>query len=185
MTWLRGLHSGLIAFCAVMVVAGIVLPSGSATPDIDLPPAAPVRLAVPSIDLRAAVIPIEVDTEGVLDPPEDVDTVGWWKRSARPGDGSGQTVLTGHTVHNGGGVMSRVGELGQGSRVRVHTSEGTMIYRVTRTEVLSQSQLAERSEALFGQGRRDGRLVLVTCTDWVDGTYTSNIVIFAQPLRAI
>ena len=48
------------------------------------------------------------------------------------------------------------------------------------------AELAARAEDAFGQdaaaGPRRGRLVLVTCTGWVDGVYTRNVVVFARPL---
>jgi LPXTG-site transpeptidase (sortase) family protein len=117
-----------------------------------------------------------------LSSPEDVHQVGWWRRSVRPGNDHGQTVLTGHTVHTGGGVMNRLTQLHPGNVVRVVTPKGTMVYRTTKVMTLSKAQLARRSTALFGQGRDSNRLVLVTCTGWTGSTYTSNVVAFAEPL---
>ena len=59
----------------------------------------PVRLKIKALRLDAAVVPVRVSTDAVLDPPSDYREVGWWTGSAEPGAGSGQTVLTGHTVH--------------------------------------------------------------------------------------
>jgi LPXTG-site transpeptidase (sortase) family protein len=147
-------------------------------------PAQPVRLAVPALDLRASVVPIEVDTAGVLYPPDDVDDVGWWKRSAKPGSRRGQTVLTGHTVSTGGGVMDRLGELEPGDRVRVRTPEGVVRYETTRVRTYSRAALASSARSLFGQGR-PARLVLITCTDWDGAEYRSNTVAFARPVHRV
>lgn len=146
-------------------------------------PASPVRLAVPALDLRASVVPIEVDPDGVLYPPDDVDVVGWWKRSAKPGSDRGQTVLTGHTVSTGGGVMNRLGELEPGDRIRVRTPKGVVRYETTGARTLTRAELAARARQLFGQ-KRSPRLVLITCTDWDGGQYRSNIVVFAEPVDA-
>ena len=146
-------------------------------------PAQPVRLVVPALDLRADVVPIEVDTAGVLHPPDDVDVVGWWRRSAKPGSGRGQAVLTGHSVSTGGGVMNRLGELRAGDRVRVRTPEGLVRYETTRVRTYSRAALARRARSLFGQ-HRSPRLVLITCTDWDGAEYRSNTVAFAHPLPA-
>ena len=43
-------------------------------------PAAPVRLVVPALKIRAPIEPIEVDDDGVLDPPRNPRDVGWWQR---------------------------------------------------------------------------------------------------------
>ena len=41
-----------------------------------------------------------------------------------------------------------------------------MVYRTTKVVTWSKPELAERSVALFGQQRKDDRLVLITCTGW-------------------
>lgn len=142
-------------------------------------PAQPVRLVVPALDLDSRVLPIEVDTSGVLYPPDDVDVTGWWKRSAKPGAHRGQTVLTGHTVSTGGGVMDRLDELRPGDRVRVRTPKGVIRYETTRVRTYSRAELAHDARRLFGQ-KRSPRLVLITCTDWDGAQYRSNTVAFAE-----
>jgi LPXTG-site transpeptidase (sortase) family protein len=145
-------------------------------------PATPVKLIIPSLKMRAAIRPIEVNSSNVLDPPSNVREVGWWRRSVRPGVNHGQTVLTGHTVHDGGGVMDRLGKLHAGDDVRVVTPKGAMVYRTTKVLTLTKAQLAQRSRELFGQTRPSNRLVLVTCTGWTGQDYTSNTIVFAKPL---
>ena len=99
----------LLGLCVVIVGVGLVLPSSAqpagATPGYRpmAAPAMPVRLVVPALKIKAPIQPIEVDSHAVLDPPRNPRDVGWWQRSARPGAKQGQTVLTGHTVHTGGG----------------------------------------------------------------------------------
>ena len=175
--------SPLLALLALVAVAAAVAyfrpdaePAGAA-----VAPAAPVRLVVPKLDLRASVVPIEVEPSGVLHPPADVDDVGWWKRSARPGAKNGPTLLTGHTVSSGGGVMDRLGRLEPGDRVVVRTKAGRVAYEATDVRVLSRRELAQRRQELFGRGG-PARLVLVTCTDWDGHVYESNVVVTAEPV---
>ena len=173
---------------AVALVVGVVLaargePRNVAHGTDRVRPAAPMRLVVPALDLRASVVPIEVDRAGVLYPPDDVDVVGWWRRSAEPGSDRGQAVLTGHTVSTGGGVMDRLGQIEPGDRVRVRTAEGLLRYEATGVRTWSRAELAARAGELFGQ-RRAPRLVLITCTDWDGAEYRSNTVVFAQPVEA-
>ena len=134
------------------------------------------------IGVDARVVPVPVGADAVLDPPADYHEVGWWDASARPGAGRGQTVVTGHTVHTGGGSMNRIGRLRPGQKVDVVTRKGTMRYRVRRVAVLSHSALAKASVRLFGQRGGSGRLVLVSCTDWNGSSYDSNVVVLASPL---
>lgn len=140
-------------------------------------------LYVPSIDLLAPIVDIEMDQEGVLSPPADASIVGWWQRSAEPGAKRGQTVITGHTVHSGGGVMNDLGKLVKGDVVRVRDEGKVVEYRVTDTATLSRTEVAENAQMLFGQDREKGRLVLVTCTDWVSGVYLSNIIVVGEVVR--
>ena len=174
----------LLLLVGALVAAAYLMPSGGKDPEFRplSAPAKPIELVVPALKIHAKIKPIEVNAQNVLDPPEDVHQVGWWRRSVRPGNDHGQTVLTGHTVHTGGGVMNRLAQLHPGNVIRVVTPKGTMVYRTTKVLTLSKAQLARRSTALFGQGRESNRLVLVTCTGWTGSTYTSNVVAFAEPL---
>jgi LPXTG-site transpeptidase (sortase) family protein len=178
----------LLGLCVVIVGVGLVLPS-SAQPAGAAPgyrpmaaPAMPVRLVVPALKIKAPIQPIEVDSHAVLDPPRNPRDVGWWQRSARPGAKQGQTVLTGHTVHTGGGVMDDLAKLHRGQLVKVVTPKGTMTYRTTRVVTWSKGELARNAVAIFAQKRTDLRLVLITCSGWTGSYYTSNVVAFAKPL---
>lgn len=182
MTW-------LMILAVLLMVVGLVVPAGplpdseaEETPAYVLSPGRDALL-VPSIKLEAPIVPIELDQAGVLSPPADTDIVGWWKRSAQPGANKGQTVVTGHTVHAGGGVMNRLGDVGPGDVVKIRDEGRLISYRVTKAFVYSKAELAANANDLFAQDRRKGRLVLVTCTDWVKGDYLSNIIVFATPVR--
>jgi LPXTG-site transpeptidase (sortase) family protein len=191
-----GATKRLVVLLLAMVIAGFAIPSpGISTPGFSPgvtsqfhalgAPSDPELLIVPSIGLRAPVVPIVMvreDGANVLHPPSDYHEVGWWTGSAKPGSPSGQTLLTGHTVHTGGGVMNELGELKPGAEVEVKTKLGTVEYRTTQVFVYTKAQLSKHSKDLFGQDRPDNRLVLVTCTGWTGSYYTSNIIVFATPL---
>jgi LPXTG-site transpeptidase (sortase) family protein len=174
-----------------MVVVGFALPSpGIAGPDQSAgktytrlaKPSNPQLLIVPEIKLRAPILPIEIAPDGVLTPPSDVHDVGWWKRSAKPGATSGQTLITGHTVHTGGGVMNRLGDLRPGSLIQIRTPRGTVDYEATKVFVYTKAEVAAHANELFSQDRKNIRLVLVTCTGWTGHDYTSNIIVYADQL---
>ena len=184
-TRLGGFVVGLLALCGVMVAAGYLHAvrlgdRGRLSPDGRPGEAGASR--IPALKIRAPIKPIEVNDQQVLDPPRNPREVGWWKRSVRPGATHGQTVLTGHTVHTGGGVMDNLGKLHKGQLVKVVTRKGTMVYRTTKVVTWSKSELAKRAVDLFAQKREDERLVLITCSGWTGKSYTSNIVVFADPL---
>ncbi|MBS45060.1 MAG: peptidase C60 sortase A and B [Nocardioides sp.] len=147
-------------------------------------PSSPDRLVIPAVGIDAPVVPIQNDgTE--LAPPADPDVVGWWTGSALPGAVFGQTVVTGHTVHTGGGAMSAIEALSEGDRVVLRAEGSRMVYRVTLVIDISKEGVAEYASGLFGQQRVDpegARLMLVTCTDWDGSEWQSNIVTFAEPV---
>lgn len=190
--------AGAVTLALVALVAFLALPSGpgsTAAPDPDrtgkstLRPVEPRpagrppnRLVVPSLGITAPLDPIEVTPAGVLTPPDDGDVVGWWQRSAHPGARQGQTVVTGHTFQSGPAAMNELGTVDDGSVVRVHDDGVVVEYRVTDVVKYSVDQVADKAYDLFAQDRGDGRLVMVTCTDYVDGDYRSNVIVFAKPV---
>lgn len=188
-----GLSKRLFVLILAMVIAGFAIPSpgaGSAGPGYgdrsQYHPlgkaSAPESLIVPSIKINAPIVPIDVDPDGVLSPPDDYTKVGWWRGSAKPGATQGQTVVTGHTVHTGGGVMDRLGDLRPGGLVQIKTKNGTVDYATTKVFVYTRAQLAAHKDELFNQERPDYRLVLITCIDWNGREYESNVIVFADEL---
>ena len=190
-----GLSKRLVVLFLAMVIAGFAIPSpgiaiapgvGGITSHSQYhplaAPAAPLLLIVPSIGLRAPIVPIEVDAQRVLTPPPDYHEVGWWDLSAKPGSVTGQTLLTGHTVHTGGGVMNELGNMRPGDLVQIKTRLGVVDYEATSVLVYTKAQLAQHADVLFDPKHGTNRLVLVTCTGWTGHDYTSNIIVFATPL---
>lgn len=144
------------------------------------------RLMIPAQKLTASLVPIETvkrNGEVHLDPPADPDQVGWWQSSSRPGHLGGQSVITGHTVHDGAGALNNIGRLKKGQRIKVCHKGELSVFAATRIETISKEDVAKRAKDLFGQHRDDARLVLLTCTDWIGpGNYKSNLFVFGRPL---
>jgi LPXTG-site transpeptidase (sortase) family protein len=137
---------------------------------------------LPSLDVRADVSPIATEN-GSLTPPSDPLDVGWWTGGSRPGAGTGAAVITGHTVHTGGGAFDDLEELASGDRVLVLSDGTTVAYDVTSVEVMSRAELARERTTIFGRSG-PGRLVLITCEDWDGTAYRSNVVVMARPVTA-
>lgn len=142
-------------------------------------PGSPRRLSIPALGVTAPVVPVE-PVGDTLVPPSDPMELGWWAEGARPGADRGSALITGHTVQGGEGALNDLEELARGEQVRVRTDQGSVTYRVARTEVYTKGALSRHADRLFAQDV-PGRLVLVTCEDW-DGTqYLSNVVVTARP----
>jgi LPXTG-site transpeptidase (sortase) family protein len=140
----------------------------------------PVRVVLPTLGVRAPVVPISAPRR-VLTPPGDPQVLGWWRDGAVPGAASGGSLITGHTVHTGGGALDDLEKLRRGDPVRVRTAKGVVRYAVTATTVYRKARLAEDAERVFRQ-TGPGRLVLITCEDWNGSTYLSNVVVLAEPV---
>lgn len=141
---------------------------------------APVRLRIPDLGVDAPVQPVSAPDRTLI-PPADPQRLGWWADGARPGDREGSALVTGHTVHTGGGALDDLEEVEQGAPIMVRTDKGTLRYVVKQVRVYDKGRLADDAERLFSQDVR-GRLVVITCEDW-DGTrYLSNVVVTAVPI---
>ena len=160
----------------------------AAAPPTELPaaevvrarPGAPRRVVIPALDVDSPVVPVRAPG-GVLTPPADPQTLGWWADGARPGDRRGSALVTGHTVSTGGGALDDLEQLAPGDDVRVRSRRTTTVYDVRSVVTYERGELARRAEQLFDQSVR-GRLVLITCEDWNGSEYLSNVVVTAVPV---
>lgn len=141
----------------------------------------PLKVSVPALGVRSVVVPISGNT-GVLVPPDDPKKLGWWRQGQRAGATSGAMVITGHTVHTGGGALDDLGALQVRDRVLVSTSAGRITYVVRRVEDMPPATLAKQAPRLFA-ATGSPRLVLITCTDWNGKEYLGNTVVSAVPVQ--
>jgi LPXTG-site transpeptidase (sortase) family protein len=139
----------------------------------------PSRVLVPALDIDAPVVGIGV-TDGVLIPPDDPQTLGWWSAGARPGAHNGSALITGHTVSTGGGALDDLEQLKYGDQIRVRTGKGVVRYDVRMVTIYRKGRLADHAAHVFSQERL-GRLVLITCEDWDGEKYLSNVVVIGRP----
>lgn len=144
-------------------------------------PGSPRLVRLPSLGVSSRVVPIRA-SDRTLVPPSDPELLGWWADGARPGDAHGSALVTGHTVHTGGGALDDLEDAGPGDRVVVRTDHDTLHYVVRHVRVYDKGALARRAEDVFSQDG-PGRLVLATCEDWNGERYLSNVVVIARPLE--
>jgi LPXTG-site transpeptidase (sortase) family protein len=144
------------------------------------PVGGPQRIVVPRLKVSARVLGIRAKG-GTLIPPSNPRLVGWWSDGARPGAEKGSAIITGHTVHTGGGAFDDLGTLRPGDAVNVATGKQTLRYAVVSVTTYRKRALAKQAARLFDQSV-PGRLVLVTCEDWNGTDYESNAVVIAHPV---
>ena len=162
-------------------------PPPAATP-IDAPPidaAAPTRIEIPALGIDTVVVSVGVDDAGLMEVPQDVDTVGWYRFGPAPGAAAGSAVLSGHVddYRQGPGTFARIGDLGPSDVVRV-TDESGVSREFT---VLAREQWNKGEVPLDRLFDRSGapRLVLITCGGSFNSStlgYDDNIAITAVPI---
>lgn len=200
-TWRGGTALGLIA----IVVCGVSLVGasfGGAPPPLELATsglsnisgniilsaARPVRVVIGSLGVDAPVESVDVDGDGLLQPPslKDPKTVGWYRRSPTPGE-NGNAVLVGHvdTEASGPAVFYELGRVKPGERVEVRREDGSSaVFRVDSVRLFPKSGFPA---ALVYGPTPDARLQLVTCGGTFDrrrGGYLGNTVVTASLAEA-
>lgn len=155
-----------------------------AAPDSGGPVAAPRRLLIPRLGVRAPVDPVGVGPDGQTEIPQDDSRVGWYRFSPEPGAGQGSAVIVGHidARSQGLGVLAALSRVGEGDQVVVERADGsTLRYAITSRRTVAKSALAAS-----GAFRVDGRpvLTLITCAGPYrrdHGGYQNNLVVQAVP----
>lgn len=165
------------------VAAGAV-PSAAAASASDAAGTLPLSVGIPTLHVKADVVPEIVDSTGALGVPVDPSTLGWWAGGALPGSAGGATVIDGHVdaAATGAGALFELRDIHVGDAVTITGDGAAVKYRIIGVHEYNKDDLPAAS--LF---TRTGppRLVLVTCGgpfDEVTHHYRDNIVAFGTPL---
>lgn len=147
----------------------------------------PVEISIPALDVTTSVDVVGLDAAGQVEVPEDVARAGWYRFSAKPGSGSGSTVIVGHVdgVDQGAGAFYDLRSLNPGDTITLTRADDRQVtYEVVARERFAKSQVPLRE--LFSRGGPE-RLTLITCGGPFDPAsleYTDNIVVTALPVDA-
>jgi hypothetical protein len=146
-----------------------------------LAPPQPVRVGVPSVGVDAAVSPVRLDGSGVLTPPADTATAGWFAPGPAPGE-VGPAVLAGHVDSTAGpGAFFRIGSAAVGDPILVTRADGTAL-RFVVTRVARYPKTAFPTAEVYG-ATADAELRLITCGgrfDRAQRSYVDDVVVFAR-----
>jgi hypothetical protein len=166
-----------------------LLGSGNKPPPGKFPvlgPSNPVKIVIPSIDVRAAVHGVGRDDSGSIAVPslQLVNEAGWFDEGPSPGQ-YGPAILVGHVdTRDRPAIFHRVGDLKAGAQIEITRRDRKVaIFEVNSVETFSKSQLPVGR--VFDDYSRPG-LRLITCGGaWVGGElgYASNVIAFASLVR--
>ena len=137
--------------------------------------------AIEFADMRSTVVSVGADEAAALEIPGDVNTVGWWQDGAEPGASEGFVVITGHATRQGDAAANEWWNAEPGDRIVLEAEHGMATYRVvSRKTYAKQDVPLARWFPARGPGGPAG-LALITCTDYRDGEWRSNLVVEAVP----
>ncbi|MBK1787223.1 class F sortase [Prauserella cavernicola] len=153
------------------------------------------RLTIPSLGVNAP-ISTATATDGVLDVPSDVRTIGWYSGTSRLSDPAtspapgqpGVALLAGHVswIGQGEGAFHDLAALRPGDRVEVHGDNGVTTHWTVaaRPTVTPKDRLPAE---LFGNSG-PARVALVTCGgryERATGDYRDNVIVWAEPAQGV
>lgn len=142
--------------------------------------AAPVRLTIPAIGVRARLIRLGLTKAGTLQVPASYQVAGWYDRSPRPG-ATGSAIIAGHIdSYRGPGVFFRLASLHRGDRAYVRRTDGSLVvFRVTAVRFYHKDRFP--TATVYGPAA-GAQLRLITCGGTFDPalrSYESNVVVYA------
>ncbi|CAM5309377.1 Class F sortase OS=Streptomyces microflavus OX=1919 GN=Smic_74240 PE=4 SV=1 [Streptomyces microflavus] len=152
-------------------------------PEQPLPYAPASRVKIPSINVDAPIIDVNLDANGWIDAPpaEDPNLAGWYQNGIAPGQ-LGTSVVVGHVDNNSGpAVFYGLGSLPRratASRWSV-TQRRVGIFEVYGVEVFSKNDFP--GPRVYGDTGH-AELRVITCGGGYSkaGGYDGNVVVFAR-----
>jgi hypothetical protein len=148
-----------------------------------LDPSPPIRIRIPSIEVRAPVHRVGVAADGSIAVPAIArhNEAGWYGGGPTPGQ-FGPAIIVGHAdTRSGPSVFYEVRRLRKGAMIVVTRKDRRVaIFKVNSVERFGKDRLPV--ERVYGDYRRPG-LRLITCGGrWLGaGTgYADNVIVFAS-----
>jgi len=141
----------------------------------------PRRLSIPTLDVDAPLVPLELLRDGSMEVPQDAEVAGWYAPGPQPGE-AGPAVIAGHVdSRTGPGVFVGLSELLVGDNVTVENRAGQqVVFRVVSIEQHPKSALPVQR---IWANTTEPTLRLVTCGGRFNqstGHYSDNVVVFAE-----
>lgn len=147
-----------------------------------LPPAEPLWLRIPAINVNAPVTKLHLDASGALKPPpaDHPNHAGWYSEGTAPGS-AGTAVTAGHVDLPTGnaGVFYELGALTKGDTIEINRADQrTAVFTVDALEIYDKERFP--SEKVYGSSER-AELRVITCGGgYAKHTgYQGNIVVYA------
>lgn len=157
-------------------------PVPAAEPDLGpfLTASVPVALDIPSIRVHTGpLVPLSVGPDGVLPPPVDYSTAGYYTGGPTPGQ-LGPAVIAAHVDGKAGpALFYRLGQLTPGALVHVTRADGT-VATFTVDTVARYAKAQFPTSLVYGSATGRAEIRLITCGGAYDrstGHYLDNVIV--------
>ena len=140
----------------------------------------PRYITIPSIGLgNTRLYPIGLDTNGLLQAPDNINDAGWYTKSSTPGSG-GVVLIDGHNLGiSKNGAFAKLGSLKSGDTVIVERGDGqTFSYTVYDTRSMSLDEVNATGMTMMGKTAVAGKEALNLMT--FDGKWVPQLGIFGR-----
>lgn len=143
-------------------------------PPTPVEPNLPVRMRIPSIKVNAPIRSVGLLPDKTLAVPNYVYQVGWYDKSARPGE-PGTILMDGHYGVSGAwGVFSRLKEVGKGAEIELSRGDGQTVTYIVEENTSYEKDKTPMDKAFAKDDKQ--RLSIVTC----DGTYLPTLKTYSH-----
>ncbi|MFI1012857.1 class F sortase [Streptomyces sp. NPDC020965] len=147
-----------------------------------LPPAAPLRLSIPDIEVDTPLTGLGLAKDGSLEvPPATNRNLAGWYRNGTPPGAKGTAVVAGHVDNaRGPAVFYALGALKKGHRIEVSRADGrTAVFTIDAIEVYEADAFPD--DKVYGAKNR-AELRVITCGGGFNKKtgYRGNVVAYAH-----
>ncbi|MFG2497128.1 class F sortase [Streptomyces sp. NPDC048441] len=147
-----------------------------------LPPSPPDRIRIPSIQVDAPLMGLELTRQGSLDvpPPKKTNLAGWYESGTTPGE-RGTAIVAGHVDNaEGPSVFYDLGSLTKGRTIEIERRDGSVaVFTVDANAVYDAKGFPD--DKVYGAADRPELRVITCGGSYSKKTgYQGNVVVFAH-----
>lgn len=150
----------------------------------------PRVLTIPSINVKARILPMGVNPDNSMQAPINIFDSGWYTGSAKPGIRSGNQAAV-IDAHASGptreGLFAYLDTIAEGAEISIEMGNGDIIkYRVVAKETAELDKVDMNKLLANYSGVEEG-LNLITCTgDWLKdkATFNKREIVYAERVKS-
>ncbi len=149
-------------------------------------PTYPRFIRIQSIAVDSRVRRLGLDSKGEVDAPNNINDVGWYDGSVKPGEKDGASIIEAHVAGPTlRGVFWDLNKVPVGAIIEIEKGNGASIkYKVTKTEKVPPAQFV-MNKYLTPEISGQHDLKLITSSgkyNVINGIYATRLVVFAQQI---